>query len=109
MVFRPQNFKEPLTLLADLIEKGHCIGTSAENIDGKPVAPSSPDACRFCVIGGIMRVNHELNVDYGALTRWIGEYIEHKDLGSKNYISRFSDTTPTGQLVQILRDASNGI
>ena len=36
-----------------LEQKGHCKGTFARNVNGKPVGIYDPNACSFCAAGAI--------------------------------------------------------
>ena len=41
---------------ADLIEGGWCQNALAKDADGTPVSQMDPEAVRFCVVGGLARV-----------------------------------------------------
>lgn len=59
-------------------------GPSARDKSGLPTEPSDPDACKFCLVGGILRVTG-LNKFYdGAIPRDMADVLDEvaKDRGS---------------------------
>ena len=76
-----------------LLEGGWCRGSFAMDDSGKKENPDSPDACRFCLVGAVLRVCR-------SGTREIGEIVRalEKELGSHDLVP-FNDTHTKAQVI----------
>src|SRR3990172_4408768 len=57
MTHIPQELK---TAFRDFGPDKHCVGSFAENDQGKPVTPNNPDAVKWCALGWLL---HTYNPD----------------------------------------------
>lgn len=85
--------KDSIIKIRDLLIAGFCKGTMARDADNNSVSVSSPRACKFCLVGAVIRVDTTME-----------HYIKLKLRAKTNYdyLTVFNDMTSQDTVICFL-------